>query len=65
VIGQAQVVVVTERQQRLTIDHHFRALRAFEQWALAVEIFGTTGSKARAEIERHADLAMRKEVQPL
>jgi hypothetical protein len=55
-IGQAQVVVVTERQQRLAIDHHLRPLRAFEQRALAVEVFGTTGSKACGEIERHAGL---------
>ncbi|MNT36762.1 hypothetical protein D3C72_1728670 [compost metagenome] len=55
-IGQAQVVVVTERQQRLAIDHHLRPLRAFKQRALAVEVFGTTGGKACGEIERHAGL---------
>jgi hypothetical protein len=33
-----------------------RPLRAFEQRTLAVEIFGTTGSKACGEIERHAGL---------
>jgi hypothetical protein len=56
VIGQAQVIVVTERQQRLAIDHHFRPLRAFEQRTLAIKVFGTTGSKACGEIERHAGL---------
>ncbi|MCY1448148.1 hypothetical protein D9M71_648010 [compost metagenome] len=55
-IGQPQVVVVTERQQRLAINHHLRPLRAFEQRTLTVEIFGTTGSKACGEIERHAGL---------
>ncbi|BFT59960.1 hypothetical protein PMm318_A07190 [Pseudomonas moorei] len=31
-------------------------MRAFKQRALAVEVFGTTGSKACGEIERHAGL---------
>jgi hypothetical protein len=38
-------------------------LRAFEQRALAIEVFGTTGSQACGEIERHAGLASRKETQ--
>ena len=56
VIGQAQVIVITERQQRLTIDHHFRALRALQQRAMTVELFSATSRQTRAEIERHAGL---------
>jgi hypothetical protein len=61
VIGQAEVIVVAEREQRFAVDHHFRPLRGFKQRALAIEIFGTTGSKACGEIERHAGLDSKKQ----
>ncbi|MNP04591.1 hypothetical protein D3C76_965100 [compost metagenome] len=61
VIGQAQVIVVTERQQWLAVDHYLRALRALQQWTLAVEVFSTTGSQACGEIERHAGLGVRSQ----
>jgi hypothetical protein len=56
VVGQAQVVVVAEGEQGLAIDHHFRALGTLQQGALAIKVFGTAGSEARGEIERHAGL---------
>ena len=46
-IGQAQVVVIAEGEQRLAVDHHFRALGALQQWPLTVKVFGTAGSEAR------------------
>jgi hypothetical protein len=55
-IGQAEVIVVAEGEQRFAIDHHFRPLWGLKQRALAIEIFGTAGSKACGEIERHAGL---------
>ena len=48
VIGQAQVVVIAESQQRLTIDHHLRPLRALKQWPLTVKIVGTTRGQTGA-----------------
>jgi hypothetical protein len=29
-----------------------------QQWAVAVKVFGTTGSETRGEIERHAGLGL-------
>lgn len=57
-IGQAQVIVVAKCQQRPAVHHHFRALGAFKQRALAIEIVGTTGSQACGEIEGHAGLGV-------
>ena len=48
VIGQAEVVVIAESEQRLAIDHHLRALRALQQRALAIQVLGTANGQAGA-----------------
>ncbi|MCY1301120.1 hypothetical protein D9M70_507140 [compost metagenome] len=53
VIGQAQIVVGAEGQQALAVDQHFRALRAFQQRALAEQLGGTAFGEAGGKIERH------------
>jgi len=55
-VGQTHVVVIAESQQRLAVDHHFRALRALQQRALTIEMFGTPVSQTCAQIEGHASL---------
>ncbi|MNN57326.1 hypothetical protein D3C81_1723110 [compost metagenome] len=52
-IGQAQVVVGTEGQQRLAVDDHFRSLRGLQQRTLAVEVLRLAFGKAGGEIEGH------------
>jgi hypothetical protein len=53
VIGQAEVVVGTERQQLLTISLHLRPLRGLQQRTLTEQIGSLTLGQASSEIERH------------
>ena len=48
VIGQAQIVVIAEGEQRLAVDHHLRPLRALQQRALAIQIIGTANGQTGA-----------------
>jgi hypothetical protein len=53
VVGEAKVIVVTERQERLPIDHHFRPLRAFQQGPLAIKSLLAALSETSVQVERH------------
>ena len=55
-VGQPEVVVGTEIQQALAIDHHLGALGAGKQRALAIQMLRAAGGEAGLKIEGHVRL---------